>query len=252
MAGERAARAATNSRSTHDSSGTSSSTIGRSAHRTSPARQASAARRNNAARSSTAAQSSCSSTRASRRPMSAAASSETASRSGVMPASRSSWSVRARAFGKPGSEATGAKYARSPAVTASNTARVAIASAPACVPGARRAPVSRPAATRAASSVKLNRVSPNVAFARLATARARSSAAPRDAPTITASAADGREERKCCAAPSRAAAEVEVTTRSAMSAPGPVLTTERSHHRSSRTPCRAFGNAALRRVESTR
>ena len=57
-----------------------------------------------------------------------------------MPASRSSCNVRARAFGNPGSVATGAKYASSPAPIASKIARAAIASAPASVPRARRAP----------------------------------------------------------------------------------------------------------------
>ena len=61
---------------------------------------------------------------------------------GSMPASRSSCSVRASALEKPGIDATGAKYSSSSAVTASNTARAAIASAPACVPGRAVTPAS--------------------------------------------------------------------------------------------------------------
>jgi hypothetical protein len=56
-------------------------------------------------------------------------------------------------------------------------------------------------------------VSPNVDPARRATARARSSAAPRDAATITSSVAGGRPLRNSRAASSRAAADVEVTMR---------------------------------------
>src|SRR5262245_55825296 len=55
---------------------------------------------------------------------------------------------------------------------------------------------------------------PNVAPARRANARARSSAAPREAPTMTASENWGRVSRKYVAAARREAAEVDRTTRS--------------------------------------
>ena len=172
---EYSTNAATKSRSARESSGTSRSTIGRLATRTPPPRHASTARRNNAGRSSTRARSSCSSTRASRRPMSPLASASpgrtigvgrssaggadcvSVSRSDGIPARRSSCTVRARALGKPGVEATGEKYPSSRVLTASNTARAAIASLPACVPGAWRRSVNRVAAACAASSVRLNR-----------------------------------------------------------------------------------------------
>src|SRR5262249_39804123 len=128
-------------------------------------------------------------------------------------ARRSSWTVRASAFGKPGIRATGPKYSSSPAAVASNTARAAIASDPAWLPATRGAPVTTVAAARAARSVRLKRLRPKVAPARDATSRARSSAAPRDAPTIRISEAGGRDERKARARSSRADAEVDVTMR---------------------------------------
>src|SRR5262249_27982492 len=69
------------------------------------------------------------------------------------------------------------------------------------------------AADRAASSTRLKRVSPKVAPASRASARARSSAAPRDAPTMTSSDAGDRPAQNARAAASRAAADEEVTTR---------------------------------------
>src|SRR5262249_47273809 len=118
----------------------------------------------------------------------------------------------------------GSKYSSTFSVRASNTTRAAVASDPAWVPGACF--VRLATAARAASSVKLKRVSPNVAPDFAAIDRARSAAAPRDAPTMTASEAAGRWERKARAAASRAAADVDVTTRIMIQLP--------------RSPCRAF------------
>ena len=167
---------------------------------------------------------------------------------GVMPASRSSCNVRARAFGNPGSVATGAKYASSAAPIASKTARAASASAPASVPRARRAPSILVAAAFAASSVRLNRVRPKVAPARRAIARAKSSAAPRDAPTMTSSEAAGRPARKVRAAFSRAAADEDVTMRSIgppVAVPGSRVTTAHAVVMRKRIACASGSGATL-------
>src|SRR5262249_21752852 len=102
----------------------------------------------------------------------------------------------------------------------SNTARAAMASVAACEPGEWRRPSGESATMRAASSVKLKRVQPNVAPARTATDRARSSAEPRDAPTIVTSATGGCAARNSRAAAARAAADVDVTTRIIANSPG--------------------------------
>ena len=117
------------------------------------------------------------------------------------------------ALGNQGIDATGSKYASSLEERASNAARTATASLPARPPGARRAPANRAPATRAASPVRLNRDRPNVAPACRACARATSSAAPRDAPTMSASEEGDRSRRNWWAASSRADADVETSTR---------------------------------------
>ena len=225
--GDRAISAATNSCSARESSGTSSSSDRQSAP-SARARRGTRRRRAGTAprdrRRST--RSSSASTRASRM-----------LRSPVHPASRSApgpTSVR-----RPSPRALAADAGEAQLVDASARApsEIRASARPARSRPARRRPAPRTprarlslprrpasrarvappsgcaAAARAASSVRLKRVMPNVAPAWRATARARSSAAPRDAPTMISSLSGGRPPRNSRAAASRAAADVEVMMR---------------------------------------
>ena len=120
-----------------------------------------------------------------------------AARSGPASGSRCSGAARRRPAAVPAACAraragtrASSRPARSTAATvsrvASNATRAATASAPSHVLGvdAVRAPAPR-SRSRAASCVRLRRCTPNVAAVDAATARARSSAAPREAPTIS-------------------------------------------------------------------
>ena len=130
---------------------------------------------------------------------------------GVTIASARSSSVRARARGNPGVPATGAKYVSALSASASKRARAATAWTPSPVVGDSRSRASSGAASRAASCVRLNRYSPNVAPRVRARSRTKSSAAPREADTISTSAAGGDLRRKWLAASSRAAADEDET-----------------------------------------
>ncbi len=122
-------------------------------------------------------------------------------------ASLKSSKVRASALGKPGVWETGEKYSNASSVPASNAARVATASCPRAVVGARSREASSRAASRAASCVNESRCSPNVAPLSFVIARARSSTEPRDAPRRSTSAPGSNWSRKRRASRKRTAAE---------------------------------------------
>src|SRR5262245_33081274 len=88
-----------------------------------------------------------------------------------------------------------------------------MASLPASVPLAIAAPEIEVAAMRAASCVRLNRYRPKLAPFDAATARAKSSAAPRDAPTTRISVEGEKRSRKAWASARRRAAETDSMTR---------------------------------------
>ena len=121
-------------------------------------------------------------------------------------ASINSCSVRASARGKPGVRATGPKYSSPPSREASNVARAATASPPIYETGAMPRAASTGAARRAASWATLNRWRPIAPPRATATARARLSAAPRDAETMRTPGPSARadtharaSERRCAA-----------------------------------------------------
>ena len=122
-------------------------------------------------------------------------------------ASLKSSSVRASALGKPGVWETGEKYWSASSLRASNAARVATASCPSVVVGARSRAASSMTASRAASCVKESRCSPNVAPLSSAIARARSSTEPRDAPRSSTSAPGSNWSRNRRASRRRTAAD---------------------------------------------
>ena len=123
----------------------------------------------------------------------------------LTPARRSSLTVFANALGKPGVSATGAKYRSAPLPMTSKIARAVTASPPSGELGEQPRRARSVSARRAASWSTLKRCQPNDAPRRRATRRARSSAAPRDAATISVSRPDRRLSRNCAAAPTRRA-----------------------------------------------
>ena len=202
---------------------------------------------NSAARSTLEARSNDSSTRSSRSARSAPPRAARRRCFASTPASRSSWSVRASARGKPGVDATGAKYFSERRRVASNAALAATASAPSQVLGVCPSIASATIALRAASCVRLTRCNPKVAGTLTATARARSSAAPRDAPTISVGKLGERARRTSRAADSRSAAREETMMRKGMVFPG--------HRRASGTAaprCLCGGYSSTRRDQGTR
>src|SRR6185436_20942947 len=94
-----------------------------------------------------------------------------------------------------------------------------MASPPASVPRASAAPDIEPAAMRAANWVRLNRYHPKLAPFAAATARAKSSAAPRDAPTTRISVDGENRSRKTCASERRLAADTDSMTRTIKESP---------------------------------
>ena len=177
--------ARTNANSTAESIGTSSSSrpAGSWASRVPPPLSARVAASKSVARSVALALVNCWSNRSSRTARSGPPRGSELSRPAPISARRSSCSVRASARGKPGVFATGAKYCSAASRCASKVARAATASEPRYVTGASPCAARIGAARRAASCVRLKRWSPIVAPAAAAIDRARSSTAPRDAPT---------------------------------------------------------------------
>ncbi len=95
---------------------------------------------------------------------------------------------------------------------ASNTARAATASAPSHVLGVAPSLASAAKAVRAASCTRLSRCTPKVAGTDTAMSRARSSAAPRDAPTIRTGLPGEQRLTATRAYASRSAADGDTST----------------------------------------
>ena len=115
---------------------------------------------------------------------------------------------------KLGDFATGVKYSRSPRATASATARITTASIASGEAGATPRLARSMVARRAARRPSVNRCRPNVAPRVAQTRAARSSAAPRDAPTSSTSVSRGASHRNASAAERRCGLRGETTNRS--------------------------------------